>query len=323
MRTENINLSVLLGVIFSVVAFQSCNYEETKTPVADFRATKINGVTFAQVESQVFATSCNSCHTQQSGPDLTNFTTVQAKLNQIKDDVFTKHSMPKTGSLSNNQLALLNSWIEDGGTIDGVPANQPPPPPLIKLDDLTYANLNAKIFKPQCGKCHATGEGVDLTTYDTVKANLAKVGIVAVGNLSMPPKTPLNVADRGLLNAWINAGAPETSLAAVAITPTYASIDANIFQPLCMNCHGTTNLKKRVPLEPYADMMAALIKRKDLPSLPLIVPGHSDQSFLFEIITTSNADDVMPPPDDTGLDALPQPMIDVIQKWIDTGAPQN
>lgn len=308
------------AILWGMIALQACNYEAAKTPAPSLNYAKISGVTFSQVETQVFAVSCNSCHTQQGGPDLTNFSTVQSKLSQIQSDVFDKHSMPKNGALSTNQLSLLSSWIQDGGTLDGVASPQPSPVPLIELADLTYANLDARIFKPQCSKCHSNKEGVDLTTYAGVTGQLAKIGLVALGDLSMPPKTPLNPADQALLKAWINMGAPQTSIADVVIQPTYASIDANIFQPICMNCHGAGNLAKRVPLEPYSAMMAALVGKE---KAPLIVAGHSDQSLLFQIITTSNADDLMPPPDDTGLDALPSSMISMIQTWIDSGAPEK
>jgi hypothetical protein len=75
---------------------------------------------------------------------------------------------------------------------------------------VSYAKDIAPLLKSNCTSCHggsAPSSGIDLTTYDKVKAN-ASLASSQIQRGSMPPGGPLPAADKQLFAAWVSAGAP-------------------------------------------------------------------------------------------------------------------
>ncbi len=58
--------------------------------------------------------------------------------------------------------------------------------------------------------CHVVGaQSPDLSSYQKVKDNIARVKVRAIDQKTMPAAAPLSVCDINKLTAWINAGMPQ------------------------------------------------------------------------------------------------------------------
>jgi len=90
-----------------------------------------------------------------------------------------------------------------------------------------------------------------------------------------------------------------------ALTGTYASIDANIFQPLCYRCHTGTNPAGGDDFSNYPSLLTSYD----------IVSGNPEQSQLY--IDVKNG--VMP----KGGPALSAVQVQAIYDWIKNGLPQH
>ena len=84
----------------------------------------------------------------------------------------------------------------------------------------------------------------------------------------------------------------------------------------CFACHGTDAKKRKAGLR--LDMAEGALKpNKD--GLPALKPGDPAGSGLWQRIMTSDADDVMPPPDSHK--ELSQVQKETLRRWIEQGAP--
>jgi mono/diheme cytochrome c family protein len=282
-------------------------------------------VSYALVQQKVFAQSCTGCHDSKGIADLKDYPSVKADIANIDRRVFVEKSMPQQGSLTGDQLALLRAWIDAGAPEQEVllggapnPAPAAETPPTIEIADLSFNNINTKIFQAQCTKCHQ-GDGIDFRTEASIRDNLPKIAVAALVNKNMPPnrtdpsKQGLSLADRTLLQAWLSAGAPSVSPASLELQPTYTSLRKAIFEPLCINCHGTGHIAADKPLAPYS----AIID----PEKKMAVPKDSAHSGILEAVSAPAGKRM--PPKSMHWGALPQPMIDAIKAWIDAGSPEN
>ena len=80
----------------------------------------------------------------------------------------------------------------------------------------------------------------------------------------------------------------------------------------CFTCHGPDAKTRKADLR--LDVKESALRTKD----PVIVPGKSGESELFERVSSTDPDEVMPPPK-SGKKLTPA-QIDVLKKWIDQGA---
>jgi mono/diheme cytochrome c family protein len=80
----------------------------------------------------------------------------------------------------------------------------------------------------------------------------------------------------------------------------------------CFTCHGPDAKTRKADLR--LDVKESALRTKDA----LIVPGKSSESELFERVSSTDGDQVMPPPK-SGKKLAPR-QIDVLKKWIDQGA---
>jgi mono/diheme cytochrome c family protein len=109
-----------------------------------------------------------------------------------------------------------------------------------------------------------------------------------------------------------------------AFLPTFSSIAAPVqidfareIQPIfaehCTECHGATKPKAGLNLTDHASVVGKLKSGEHA-----VVPRQTAQSELLRRITTHDADDLMPPPDQGK--RLSQPQIALIRQWIAEGA---
>lgn len=102
------------------------------------------------------------------------------------------------------------------------------------------------------------------------------------------------------------------------LQPTFGSIQANIFTPVCVQCHAGAGAPFGLRLDP-ANSFALLVgvASGQEPSLLRVAPNDPDNSYLIQKLEgTASSGEQMP----AGLPPLPQADIDVIRQWISDGA---
>jgi mono/diheme cytochrome c family protein len=140
----------------------ACNFEYYKDSNAG--GTYSSGeVSFAMVQEKVFEPSCVSCHGNRGGVNLESYSSAFSNLSAINTAVFTKHSMPQGGSLSADQLAILQAWINEGGpefaSSPTSPEPQPSPSPIGPADALiairqSFDQSVRPLVAKACMECH-------------------------------------------------------------------------------------------------------------------------------------------------------------------------
>lgn len=116
----------LIFLTFSFLTLVACSYSHTsggrvlgspQTGLADPKPGdgEEPTVRFADVDRAVFAGSCTGCH-QKKGLDLSfaDYTNSKSFANEIYVRVFEDEDMPPRGGLTELQLQVLRTWIENG-----------------------------------------------------------------------------------------------------------------------------------------------------------------------------------------------------------------
>lgn len=196
------------------------------------------------------------------------------------------------------------------------------------FQSVDFQTVKTKVIDAACIRCHsgaAPKGGVILETYADVFRQAANVRL-QVESGAMPPRPPgLSVEQKSLLFAWVDSGAPETTVVTpapapvpgppagpgtppiggpapgptptppVATIPDFETVSREVFIPHCLKCHDNKTQKGDVNLEVYA-----LAK-----------------SFTSEIALALDTDD-MP----RRAPALPPELKAIVYAWIDGGAPE-
>ncbi len=94
---------------YTVVAKDASNCEISQS------VTVSTGISFSNSVAQIISNNCatSSCHGGTQSPDLRNFSNIQAFASQIKT-LTGNGTMPKEGTLSNEQIAAIACWVDDG-----------------------------------------------------------------------------------------------------------------------------------------------------------------------------------------------------------------
>ena len=104
------------------------------------------------------------------------------------------------------------------------------------------------------------------------------------------------------------------------LAPTLASIQQNVFTPVCTACHAGAAAPQGLRLD-AASSAASLIgvPSTEVPSVLRVAPGNPDASYLIQKLEGNAAvGDRMP----LGGPFLDAPTIEVIREWISQGAQQ-
>lgn len=122
-----------------------------------------------------------------------------------------------------------------------------------------------------------------------------------------------------LLTGWALFGNLPTGELAAATGAVTGKIQFNrdvrpIFSDTCFRCHGPDAKARKGNLR--LDVRDDAVRTRD--GKTPIVPGNAAQSEAYRRLTTSDADDLMPPP--SIHKALTAQQIDIIRRWIDQGA---
>lgn len=207
----------LAAVAAFTAAVSSCSFSRNKASPSDGNDVAVPmNVGFADIQKAVLTPSCLGCHATQF-PHFSAYEDVKAALGEIQQAVFNDHSMPQSGSLSDNQLAILKRWIDSGApevAQQGVsPAPTPSPPPQTTP---TWAGLRRTLVNVSCASCHFPNNPdgrVDLTDVKTFKASIGTILYVTLveKDSPMPPidQAPLTLDQKRALTEWVIAGQPE------------------------------------------------------------------------------------------------------------------
>ncbi len=188
------------------------------------------------------------------------------------------------------------------------------PPAAGKGDPGAFASVDfqtvkTKVIDVACLRCHSgptPKAGVRLETYAEVFNQAAKVKF-QVETGAMPPRPPgLSTELKALLFAWVDSGAPETTVVSPTPIagptplppgeiPDFATVSREVFIPHCLKCHDNSTQKGKVNLEVYT-----LAK-----------------SVISEIAFSLDTDD-MP----RKAPALPPALKSIVYSWINAGAPE-
>ena len=185
--------------------------------------------------------------------------------------------------------------------------------PKIDAKLISYRTVNERVFIPaKCIACHGVSGGVNLETYKSVIQNLNKIERTAIQERTMPKDGSLSESQRSLLEAWIQAGAPEmaadTETPEAVLTATYSSIRKQIFEKRCLTCHAENGNAHQVPLIPYSELLNS--------PRELVIPGNAEESGLM--ISILREDDKRMPPPTVG-NRLTEMETEAIRKWIADG----
>lgn len=187
--------------------------------------------------------------------------------------------------------------------------------PEERVSELSYALLNQKVFLPKCISCHSNSDDVSLESYSDVIKNLALIKRTVFDEKSMPKKGFLSGEELSYLWNWIQIGAPDQALTGnidptpEPILPTFESINKNVFQTSCKDCHSSTGSGKRI-----------LFDKESLLNSPLelVIPSNPSESGL--VIAIERSDNKRMPPAKEGYSALTDDAQVAIRKWIENGA---
>ncbi len=212
--------------------------------------------------------------------------------------------------------------------------------PIISVSSISYADVEKEVFAPNCIRCHGTAGGVNLETYDNVKANAARSQAAILAG-RMPPGGALSSRAKQLLALWISKGMPLAPVPVDTIdggggdntpdpvlpplAPTYASLKVHVFSARCTACHSSSNTR----LQP-------LTTREEIinPRAGLVNFEQPERSYLLEVIRNrtfpqpnngeeeDDDDNVQMPPARSNIEPVPAEHIQVLEEWIRRGAPE-
>lgn len=144
-----------IAFILLIFVLASCRATHVPGLIEDKKLTlpqqKLSTLSYALLNQSVFIPKCVSCHGTSGKVRLETYPDLVDNKNLIIKAVFQEKTMPKRGSLSNEELSYLWNWLQMGspqfalnGQID------PPFEPLIA----TYDSIDKHIFQVACKDCH-------------------------------------------------------------------------------------------------------------------------------------------------------------------------
>jgi hypothetical protein len=207
------------------------NGTDTSRTGAKTGETPTNGVGFAQIKTQILEPKCTRCHSNYA-----SYSNVFADREDIRQAVLIERSMPKRDTMSDEQYATLQEWLDAGApevapvappapepvpvpvpapATSPSPAPQPEPQPVVPpATELpaTWSNVQSQLLVPNCVKCHGDGDEMDLNDLDTVKAKASRILDLVLVKQKMPPSAAsyLRVSEDSklLFVRWVSAKMP-------------------------------------------------------------------------------------------------------------------
>lgn len=192
-----------------------------------------------------------------------------------------------------------------------------------------FADVRDQIFSGKCGTCHA-----DFLNYNTfmahgyVSARLPTSSSLynSVVGGSMPKGAArLATNEINLIQQWINDGALETSTVLVgpmptptptppliSLSPTYASLRANVFVPYCISCHNSALASGGYNMSTYQGVITGRV-----------FAGNPDASMLYTLTNGMTGPPAIAYTMPKNAPKLSVENLNAIKAWINAGAPNN
>ncbi|MBK7891094.1 MAG: hypothetical protein IPJ84_09695 [Bdellovibrionales bacterium] len=201
------------------------------------------------------------------------------------------------------------------------------------------ALIDSKLIQTQvlnsCVSCHSGRTAPLVNSIDAIRAVKDRIS-TSVRNNSMPPQSagysPLSDCRKAILQAWLDAGTPDSSSVQVSSLPAcqhagpgpiepplpplaeaplnYDTLITRVIRPRCMNCHNPNDKTEAADtlFFPYSEIAGGRRWK---------APGQT--SGIVRILRKTD-DSRMPPPEDGP--SLSEEEISYIARWIDAGQPQ-
>lgn len=221
--------------LFGFLVFSSCgNWRQEKTipgnvSILPNKPKPINArFGYEDVKNKVFLKSCISCHGSDSHtpPNLTVYSEIQEAIQSIDAAVFQKQTMPKGGTLTNDQLEILKIWIEEGTPEFANPTPQQPTPPSSVEEPVlgsenkpvppkktaTWSQIRKDVIDVSCSSCHFKGNDnglTDQTDLKTFQGSLAtSIYLIFLEKDTPMPPLPAKLDDdqKRLITEWLIDG---------------------------------------------------------------------------------------------------------------------
>lgn len=191
-------------------------------------------------------------------------------------------------------LAACNyNRVKDGAED---PARGPGGAGAMSAGPLEYKTVLTAVIGPRCLGCHSSAAGnqggLNIETYQALKAHLSRVAYRSLEKRDMPAGG-LSPAQTQLLQAWIDAGAPEFDGGPVLGKPDpelsqgptdWPKVRDKIFGAKCMTCHDPSNPGGGLDLSSLPMVRAKatviferVVVRRDMPLSPY--PGLNDKEM--------------------------------------------
>lgn len=127
-----------------------------------------------------------------------------------------ENPMPPDGKLSDNQILIIRSWIENGAentTGCGISDSNTAGP--CDTINVKYSTFIKPLFDVACVSCHSPDSGTDLSTYGALSGFLSGDAQKLLDNINyvggsdpMPPTGKLDECTLKKIKIWIQAGYP-------------------------------------------------------------------------------------------------------------------
>jgi hypothetical protein len=276
----------------------------------------------------IFQTSCalSGCHDSpgnESSYVFTNYNHIREAVtpgDPMKSPAYTalissgeEGIMPPGQPLSIQNRTLIRIWIEQGALNEncGLVCDT--------VSVMTYADHVWPVIDLNCKSCHSGASpsgGIPLTNYCEVALQASTgllAGVMRGGTYPiMPPSSPLPECQIRQVELWIQ-GDSDTLCAQNPDTTTsnpracFQRDILPVLQSSCAisGCHNATTHIGGYNFTTYSSTLNA------------VSPGNPNGSKLYEVITTGEAEDRMPP---NPYQPLSAEVIDSIYKWISYGA---
>ena len=226
-----------LRIIFLAIlglSLTGCNYTIVKGSPNDLNEKfnlpneTMSELSYGVVAQKVFNNRCVSCHGTSGNINLESYSEVFKNIDVIKKAVFIEKTMPKKGSLTQEELSYLWNWIKLGAPEQAQNGNSTTPPVDIDPMVATYESINRHVFQVTCKDCHnptGSGKRVSLDKESLLNSPLELiipgnpdesglvVAIERTDDKRMPLAkegySPLKAETKALIRKWIENGAKD------------------------------------------------------------------------------------------------------------------
>ncbi len=316
--------------------FEDINKDSIRNPIVSNNC-DTDTIYFVNVIKPIINNSCatTNCHdksTAAEGIVLDSYANIfisgivkagnplESKLYDVITESGGEDAMPPNNPLSNTQISLIKTWIEQGALNNECVED-------CKMTNLDFTADIWPTINNNCTSCHTTNNasgGVVIENLDDVKVLIDNSKLVDVingqnGASLMPPGNKLSQCNIDQIEQWIKDGASggDSGGGDGGGTPTNCDSNTayfvNTVKPLINNscattgCHDARSARDGVVLDSYANIIRT----------GKVKAGNPYSSKLYKVLVDSG-DDLMPPNR-----PLSNDQIGIIKKWIEQGALNN